>query len=31
MAKIKVLIDTNKFEDLLTFVERHQKKFKIPV
>jgi hypothetical protein len=31
MSKIKVLIDQNKFEDLITFIERHQKKFKIPV
>jgi predicted acetyltransferase len=31
MSKIKVLIDQNKYEDLLTFIERHQKKYKIPV
>jgi len=31
MSKIKVLIDQNKYEDLLIFIERHQKKFKIPV
>ncbi len=31
MSKIKVLIDQNKFEELLIFIERHQKKFKIPV
>jgi hypothetical protein len=31
MAKIKTLIDQKKYEDLLTFIERHQKKFKIPV
>ena len=31
MAKIKGLIAANKYEDLLTFIERHQKKFKIPV
>ena len=31
MSKIKVLIDQNKFEDLITFIERHQNKFKIPV
>lgn len=31
MSKIKVLIDQGKFEELITFIERHQKKFKIPV
>lgn len=31
MAKVKVLIDTGKWEDLLAFVEKHQKNLKIPV
>ena len=31
MTKIKVLIDTAKWEDLITFVQKHQKNFKIPV
>jgi Zn-dependent peptidase ImmA (M78 family) len=30
MAKIKNLIDNKKFEEVLIFVERHQKEFKIP-
>lgn len=31
MGQIKVFIDQRKWEDLETFVERHQKKYNIPV
>ena len=31
MANIKCLIEQNKYEQLLTFIEKHQKKYKIPV
>jgi len=31
MTRIKVLMDTKKWEEIIIFVERHQKDFKIPV
>ena len=30
LTRIKVLIDSKKFDDLLIFMEKHQKDFKIP-
>lgn len=30
LTRIKVLIDAKKFDDLMIFMEKHQKDFKIP-